>query len=379
MTGRDGETILVGNETVDLGERMQYHEDVDWETVSDEELEAKIAALERERLRDFVEQYAGDLPRLYAVWMLARRADHDCVTETLTRLFGESVDAENVTSDVDDAICSLDLECGSNVSPVWTVTPEGEQYYEVLCAAVDRVGGDSLREFVRGRIREAPPHVSEGVSVLTHFVRAQYGADSATIAAPALARTWAHRVESDVDADAILTTGLATEWRDSRRWGRPADRYRVPSFALAMLEAVEDDPAAFGVPSPVPDEGLLDTVRTDPAFRAVLDWLAVPEHRTVAREDRYLGPADDVTVRSVDALDPAEEERAIREFLSDRAVGYDEFVAMRNRLLAENVLVYTYEQATRNPRAREVLVTPALWGYEVTGLARQSLPAEFRP
>lgn len=380
MTEDDGETILVENKLVNLERRMQYHEDIDWERVPDENRESRIAAVERERLGELVERYEGNPPRLYAVHMLARRVDHDCVTETLRRLFGESVDdAAGIASEVDDAICALELECGSNVSPVWTVTPEGETYYEVLWEAVDRVGGDDLRQFVRDRIDEAPPQVGKGVSVLTHFVRERDSEETVTVDAPALARTWAHRVEGDVDADAILRTGLATKWRQSRRWGRPADGYRVPSFAVECLDAVVDDPAAFGVPSPVPDESLLDSICEVPAFRAVLDWIADPEHRIVAREDRYLGSDDDVTVQSVDALDPAEEERAIREFLSDRAVEYEGFVAMRDRLLSENILVYTYTRAVKNPRARRVQVTPPRWGYEVTAPGRQSLPAELLP
>ncbi|MFC7197989.1 ribbon-helix-helix domain-containing protein [Halospeciosus flavus] len=320
-------TVRVEDE---LKEKMDEQEQVNWSEFIRQSIRERVSESDRRQIQKLVREYDGDLPRLFTLYMFAERISKNHIYETMERLFDE--DHDKLVDDVENDIDELHLP------KMYKKTPDGERYSDLIIEEVETLAGDAIRTYVRDRIAEAPEVTKEGVSLLPHFVRNRRNDDGTSLKQRGLTRTWSIRSNSDVNTDRLLGTGLAfADYYRSNAYSYST--YRIPGYALDILDELERHPTQFKVPVSHPDTETVAKLKQSEAFDVFLSWM------------------DGMTKR----IPKHGETEEIQEFLSDYDLMIDQFEDMRKQLIENNMLVLEYSPHRSSTGSRSSL--PAQWKY----------------
>lgn len=334
-------TVRVEDE---LKEKMDAKEEVNWSEFIRQSIRERVSESDRRQIQKLVREYDGNLPRLFTLYMFAERISKNRIYETMERLFDE--DYDKLVDDVENDLDEL------HIPKMYKKTPDGERYSDLIIEEVETLAGEDIRAYVRDRIAEAPKVTKEGVSLLPHFVRDRRNDDGTSLKQRGLTRTWSIRSNSDVDPDRLLGTGLVfADYYRSNAYNYST--YRIPGYALDLIEELERHPTQFEVPVSHPDTETVAELKQSETFDAFLSWM------------------DGMTKR-ISKYDETDE---IQEFLRDYDLTLDKFEDMRKQLIEDNLLVLEYSPHRSSTGSRSSL--PAQWKYRFTEPAQQLLTDEL--
>jgi Ser/Thr protein kinase RdoA (MazF antagonist) len=155
-----------------------------------------------------------------------------------------------------------------------------------------------------------------------------------------------------VDTDRLVDTGLAfSNYYRSNAYSYST--YRIPGYALDIIDELERHPTQFEVPVSHPDTETVEELKQSETFDVFLSWM------------------DGMTKR----IPKHGETEEIQEFLSDFDLTLDRFEDMRKQLIENNMLVLEYRPHRSSTGSRSS--RPSRWKYRFTEPAQQLLTNEL--
>lgn len=324
----------------ELKQKMDEHSDVNWSEFIRQSIRQRLSEADQRQIQKLVENYSGDRIRLFTLYMFAERIRKRDIYETVEILFDEARDdiVDGVAKDIKDL----------HIDRMYKRSPSGKRYGDIIIEEIEATAGDDIRSYVQDRIAESSVTTKQGIALLPHFVRDRRDDDGTSVKQRSLERTWQITAEKDIDTDALLVTGLIfKDYYISNAYGYST--YRVPGYALDIIEEIERFPTQFDVPVSHPETETVNSIKNTDAFGVFLDWME-GMHKYVVKYS---------------------EEEDIRDFLADTEVTYKEFVALRTRLVQNNMLIIEYRPHRSKTGGRSS--RPAKWLYQITEPAQKHL------
>lgn len=260
----------------ELKSKMNERGEINWSEFIRDSIRQKVSESDHRQIQKLVEEYNNDLPRLFALYMYAERIPTRQIYETIEYLFDEKQDT--IVDDVNTDIEQLHLPA------LYKRAPSGKQYSDIITGEIIDQAGDKIRSYVQNRVTKSSKETGIGISMLPYFIQNRANDDIAFVKQRSLSRTWSTQTDEGIDTDQILSTGLVfADHYSSNAYSYP--QYRVPAYAIGLIEDIEHRPTQFDIPSPNPTQSEIEQLKQTDGFKQFMKWLggtnpSVPERET---------------------------------------------------------------------------------------------------